>query len=296
MRLKAAKDRTSSDNYLSNKSKNATRRKANKKKNARIIRVYADYGRVIITIIAIILVAALWIKEYPQRLYLECLNKVDKFVASSGFKVQEIIVQGRSNIPQKDLMKILKIKRGDPIFSIDPQLVRFRLEKLEWVRHAIVIRRLPDIVHIKIEERHPIAIWQHQGKFNLVDEDGTAIITKNYQRYGTLPLVVGEGAPQKSPEILKILTSYPNVQKKLQALSRVRERRWNIHLVGGILIKLSDSSLNQGLSVLEKLLAEQRLSANNVLEVDLRTPERYFLKVTPETIKTINENRKGKAT
>ena len=47
-------------------------------------------------------------------------------------------------------------------------------------------------------------------------------------------------------------------------------------------------------SQLEKLLKEQRLSVNNILEVDLRTPERYFLRVTPETINTIKNNKKGR--
>ncbi|MCE2716344.1 MAG: cell division protein FtsQ/DivIB [Pseudomonadota bacterium] len=274
--------------------KPTVRRKVNKKKNARTLRVYADYSKAFIGVAAIIAVAILWLLGYPERLYTESLHKLDKAVTSLGFKVDEVIVQGRSNTHHQDLMKILQIKRGDSIFAIDPQQVRFRLEKLEWIRHATVIRRLPDIIQIKIEERQPIAIWQHQGQFNLVDIDGTAIITKNYKHYGVLPLVIGEGAPQKSPEILKTLASYPMVQKNLQALSRVRERRWNLHLVGGILVKLSDNAINQGLSVLEKLLLEHRLSVGHVLEVDLRSPERYFLKVTPETIKTINANRKGK--
>lgn len=296
MRFLTKERKSSTGRLKSAKQKTPTSRKVNKKKNARTIRVYADYGRVFIGGLAIVIAAILWILGYPQQLYVETLHKFDKFTTSLGFKVQEIIVQGRSNTHQQELIKVLHIKRGDPIFSIDLQQTRFRLEKLEWIRHATVIRRLPDIIHIKIEERHPIAIWQHRGQFNLVDTDGTAILTKNHRHYGVLPLVVGEGAPQKSPEILKILTNYPNVQKNLQALSRVRERRWNIYLVGGILVKLSDYSLNQGLNTLENLLSEQRLSVNNIQEVDLRTPEQYFLKVTPETIKRINANRKGKAT
>ncbi|MBP9829330.1 MAG: FtsQ-type POTRA domain-containing protein [Proteobacteria bacterium] len=298
MRLsKEDKKRTSSvRNFKSESQKATSTRKVNKKKNARTIRVYADYSRIFIALAAIIVIAILWIQGYPHQLYLETIEKISRLSTSLGFKVQEIIVQGRTNTHQQDLLKVLNIKRGDPIFSIDVQQARFKLEKLEWVRQATVVRSLPDIIHIKIEERHPIAIWQHQGQFNLVDTDGTAILTKNHRHYGVLPLVVGEGAPQKSPEILKTLMSYPCVQKNLQALSRVRERRWNLYLVGGILVKLSDHSINQGLSVLEKLLREQRLAASNIQEVDLRTPDRYFLKVTPETIKHINANRKGKAT
>ncbi len=275
--------------------KSAATRKVNKKKNARTMRVYADHIRFFFGFVAMLIFAILWFQGYPQRLYTETLEKLHKITTSLGFRVQEIIVQGRFNTKQQDLKQTLKINRGDPIFAIDLQQARFRLEKLEWVRHATVVRSLPDIIHIKIEERHPIAIWQHHNQFNLVDEDGTAILTKDYRHYGVLPLVIGEGAPQQSPNILKILTKFPNIQKNLQALSRVRERRWNIYLVGGVLVKLSDHSLSQGLILLEKLLSEQRLSVNNVREVDLRTPERYFLKVTPETILRIKTNRKGRA-
>ena len=274
--------------------KTTSTRKVNKKKNARTMRVYADYFKYFLGFIIIATVCGSWFQGYPQKVYSNTVDGIHRFTASLGFKVQEIVVQGRIHTQQQDLMKALKINRGDSIFSIDLQQTRFRLEKLEWIRRATVVRSLPDIVHIKIEERHPIAIWQHHNQFNLVDEYGSAILTKDHRHYGVLPLVVGEGAPQKSPDILKILMKFPNIQKNLQALSRVHERRWNIYLVGGVLVKLSDHSLNQGLALLELLLTEQRLSVQNVQEVDLRSPERYFLRVTPETIQKIKSNRKGK--
>lgn len=274
--------------------KATTTRRVNKKKNARSIRVYASYIRFFIGVVIVSVVTVLWLQGYPQQLYENFLEKFHQLSTSLGFRVQEIVVQGRVNTQQQDLMRALKIDRGDPIFTVDLQQTRFRLEKLEWVRHATVVRHLPDLIHIKIEERRPIAIWQHHNQFHLVDEDGTAILTKDYRHYGVLPLLVGDGAPQKSPEILKILIDFPSVQKNLQALSRVRERRWNLYLVGGILVKLSDRSLKQGLIILDKLLSEQRLSVNNVHEIDLRTPERYFLRVTPETIQRIKTSRKGR--
>jgi len=274
--------------------KTVNTRKANKKKNARTMRVYAGHIRLVVVVLAMAIMALLWSLGYPQQLYKNAVQRLHNLCTTMGFRVQEVVVQGRVNTQQQDLSKAIQIDRGDAIFSIDLQQTRFRLEKLEWVRHATVVRRLPDLVHIKIEERHPIAIWQHHNQFYLVDEDGTAILTKNHRHYGVLPLVVGEGAPQRSPELLLLLAKFPNLQKNLQALSRVRERRWNIYLVGGILVKLSDSSLNQGLGILEKLLAEQRLAINNVKEIDLRTPERYFVRVTPETIQRIKSSRKGK--
>ena len=269
-------------------------RKTTKKKNPRSLWVYMDYILFFALFFVVTTLGILWMQNYPQQLYTAATEKLYNLGISLGFRVQEIVVQGRKNTHQKDLMDAIKIQRGDPIFMIDLQQTRFRLEKLEWVRQATVVRHLPDLIHIKIEERHPIAIWQHHNEFHLVDDDGTAILTRDYRHYGILPLIVGEGAPQKSRDILKILNEFPLVQKNLQALSRVRERRWNVYLLGGVVVKLSDRSLKPGLATLEKLLKEQRLSVNNILEVDLRTPERYFLRVTPETINTIKNNKKGR--
>lgn len=266
----------------------------NKKKNARTMRIYAKHIRLLATFLGLVFFGLLWFLGYPQNLYNSFLQNLNSWASSIGFRVQEVVVQGRVNTQQQDLIKSIQIDRGDPILNIDLQKARFRIEKLEWVRHATVISRLPDLIHIKIEERHPIAIWQHHNQFYLVDEDGTAILTRDHRHYGVLPLLVGEGAPLRSPELLALLNEFPNIKKNIQALSRVRERRWNIYLIGNILVKLSDSSLKKGLEILEKLLKEQRLSVNNVNEIDLRTPERYFLKVTPETIQRIKNGRKGK--
>ncbi len=278
--------------------KTATRktntRSSNKKKNARTMRVYAGHIRLFAAALVIALITLLWAQGYPKKLYNDATVKMHNLLTTIGFKVQEVVVQGRVNTQQQDLIKAVKINRGDAIFGIDLQQARFCLEKLEWVRQATIVRRLPDLIQIKIEERHPIAIWQHHNQFYLVDEDGTAILTKDHRQYGVLPLLVGEGAPQRSPDLLTLLKEFPILQKNLQALSRVRERRWNIYLIGGILVKLSDSSLNQGLKILEQLLTEQRLAAKNVNEIDLRTTDRYFVKVTSETIKRIKISRKGK--
>lgn len=277
-----------------NTAASARAKKTNKKKNARTIKIYAGYIRIAAMTLIMITLTIIWLLGYPQQLYENAIQKTHDILTTVGFKVEEVKVLGRVNTQQQDLLKSLGVNLNESILAIDLQQARFRLEKLEWVRKATVIRRLPNRILIKIEERSPIAIWQRNNQFYLVDADGTAILTKDHRHYGVLPLIVGEGAPQKSPELLESLKSYPNIQKNLQAISRVRARRWNLYLVGGILVKLSDASLNAGLETLENLLNEQRLSVSNVKEVDLRTPDRYFIKVTPETIKNIKSSRKGK--
>jgi oligopeptidase B len=40
---------------------------------------------------------------------------------------------------------------------------------LPWVRRASVERRLPDTIFVRLEERIPLALWQRQGRFVVID-------------------------------------------------------------------------------------------------------------------------------
>jgi cell division protein FtsQ len=268
-----------------------------RKKNPRTFRVYFENFKLIGSLVlTITLLGVGTFSDYPSQIYHALLQGIYNKSAKIGFKLEEIVVQGRSKTEQEALLKALNIKRGDAILAIDLETLRFEIEKLEWVRSATVIRQLPNILYIKITERNPIAIWQNNQKLYLVDEDSTPIYTdSNIQNYGKLPIVVGEGAPAKTPEIVKTVKEYPKIFENLQALCRIRERRWNIFLTSGMVVKLSDENLKEGLNNLEKLLNENRIT-DSVKEIDLRPKDRFFVKVTPEVVTNIKNSRKGKKT
>ena len=50
--------------------------------------------------------------------------------------------------------------------------MKARLESLGWVRNALVQRRLPDSVYIGLTEAEPVALWQLDGAFQLMDRTG----------------------------------------------------------------------------------------------------------------------------
>lgn len=289
MRLKKS---TSKNNQAKKQTNNSRQRK----KNPRTIRVYFAYIKVaafLVLSIAIFIVS--FFSNYPSKFYESLLQGVYAKSSRIGFQLKEIVVQGRSKTEQDSLLKAINIKRGDPILAINLEELRLKIEKLEWIRSATVIRQLPDILYIKIIERSPIAIWQNNQKKYLIDSDGTPIHIHNQQNDGKLPLVVGEGAPLKTPEILEIIKKYPKISENLTALCRIRERRWNLFLTGNVIVKLSDDHLKDGLITLEKLIDENRIT-NDVKEIDLRTNDRFFVKVTPDVIEKIKNSRKGKKT
>ena len=95
--------------------------------------------------------------------------KMIALASDLGFKVDEIFVIGRRETAQKDLLAALRLVRGAPILAFDLQAARKRIEALPWIKTASVERMLPDTVLLNIEERQPLALWQHKGAFALID-------------------------------------------------------------------------------------------------------------------------------
>ena len=95
--------------------------------------------------------------------------------ADFGFRVQDIQVIGRDRTHGSAILDAVRIAEGAPILAFDADGARRRIEALPWVRSAVVERRLPDTIFLNLIERQPVAIWQHEGRFQLVDGEGTII-------------------------------------------------------------------------------------------------------------------------
>ena len=83
-----------------------------------------------------------------------------------------------------------------------PTAARARLEQLTWVERASVVRMLPDSLYIRLIERQPLALWQRDGRFSLIDRAGAVIEGALDQSvppasWRHLRVLVGEGAPAR---------------------------------------------------------------------------------------------------
>ena len=105
------------------------------------------------------------LEENARRIFIADSEKV-------GFAIKEISVRGRIETNKKTLLSTLSLKRGTPIFAFDPNVAIARLIALPWISTAIVERQLPDLIYITLVERVPLALWQNNGKFNLIATSG----------------------------------------------------------------------------------------------------------------------------
>jgi cell division protein FtsQ len=200
----------------------------------------------------------------------------------AGFRVEEIYVEGRKRTAREDLLTALNVHRGDPILGIDLSATRQRLEEIAWVKTATLERRLPNEVHLLITEREPVALWQNQGKYYLVDGEGL-VVSDQVDDYPDLPLIVGEGAPDHAAALLDMLKTEPDLQSRIKAAQWVSGRRWNLtfdRTTGGIDVRLPEENPETALHDLGKLEREQKLLERKITLIDMRLPDRLVLRTT----------------
>ncbi len=198
--------------------------------------------------------------------------------AGFGLRVADIRIEGRANTPEPLLRAAIGVRPGDPILGFSVEQARERIEKLSWVDHATVERRLPGTIVVVVQERRPFAIWQNQGKFVLIDRTGQIVTNSNVADFHQLPLVVGPGAPEAAAPLIDALTEHPPLQARMVAAVRVAERRWNLVLKSGITVMLPEGHEDAALERLIALDQQHKLLERPLQFVDLRLPDRLVIR------------------
>lgn len=222
--------------------------------------------------------------NYPER--------IADATGTLGLRIARVDIEGRVKTPEPLLDAAIGAIPGTPILAYSVRAARARIESINWVLNATVERRLPDTIVVRLEERRPFAVWQHNGTFKLIDRKGNVVTDSNVADFASqLPLVVGAGAnaptgtdkPCVAALLLDALATQPVIQSRVVAAVRVGERRWNLRLKNGIDVMLPEGAAQQALAELAKLEAQHKLLDRPLLMIDMRLPDRFVFRPQPQT-------------
>jgi len=220
-------------------------------------------------------------------------TKTLALTAALGFSVEDVAVLGRDRTEVADILDALNVKRGTPILAASPAEAKARLEALPWVRSAAVTRLLPDTLAVRIVERKPMALWQHGGKFELIDEEGNVLPVVQLGEFSSLPVLVGEGAPQSGQALLQMLAEEPALRDRVAAAIRVSDRRWNLRMENGMDVELPEENATAAWRELARLDRTYGLLERDIRRVDLRLPDRMVLQSAPAPEKPTAPKKKN---
>ena len=97
--------------------------------------------------------------------------------SASFFQVRKVEVQGTSRVSGDEVQALVRKEvEKTGVWKADLKGMNARLEKLPWIRTAIVSRVLPDGIRVRITERVPRAVVRTaSGRFRWVDEDAVLL-------------------------------------------------------------------------------------------------------------------------
>jgi cell division protein FtsQ len=200
-----------------------------------------------------------------------------------GFGVDVVTVSGATHMTEPRILSIAGVSAKDSLPFFDVEAARARLEADPLVKQASVRKLYPNQIVIDIVERTPYAVWQKDGQVRAIAADGAPIDDVIDSRYIGLPFVVGEGANARAREFAKLLDAMQELRPRVEAGVLVGERRWNMRLKSGIDIKLPETDPEAAVATLLKLERDGRILERDVLAIDLRSPDRAFVRLTEES-------------
>lgn len=199
--------------------------------------------------------------------------------AITPFKLADVTVEGRDYVERSAILAALNVQAGDSLLGVDLQASRQRLEAIDWVAGATVERRLPDTLYVTLRERRAVALWQNGTDYTLIDRHGRTVRASRMPPGAeSLLLLGGPGAPEHVGELLLLLAYEPALTSQLRAAVWVGQRRWNLVLSSGVEIWLPEEDAVAALQHAAKLEAQHRLLSREFSVVDLRLPDKIYLR------------------
>lgn len=214
------------------------------------------------------------------------IHGIDRFadavVEDAGFGISEIHLSGNSRVPPETILAALGMKPGESIFAAKLAQARARIMALDWIASADVVRRYPDSIFVNVVEKRPFALWQSpalgngKGGVAVVERSGGVITTLGVEKFARLPKLVGAGAPDVAADLVDAVMTHRATAARVAAYEYVSERRWNLILNDGVVVKLPEAGWRKELDALEHLIVDSGILERDVTEIDLRSPTHYF--------------------
>lgn len=237
------------------------------------------YARVILCVKVLIVfgVYVFFFTNYFNNTKQEIIQNVYELTSDLGFKLKNVLVEGQNNVQTAEILTALNADKGTPIFALNLELIKNNLQHNSWLKNvALVERRLPNTLYIRLVERVPVALWQINGQVFLIDEEGFKITTE-ISEFQDLLHVVGTDANIYTSQLIEDLAKHPELAKKVISAVRYGGRRWDINFEQDITVKMPDVNFERALDYLAKMYEKNILFDQNYKTIDLRDSSKSYI-------------------
>ena len=196
---------------------------------------------------------------------------------NNAFVVSEIDINGHDQLSGGEIRDSLGLSLPIAVKNIDVANIKNKLKQNLLIKEADIKIIIPNRLILSITERKPNAIWLNEKNFHLIDKEGF-ILKSNIDliKEGSGYIIAaGYDANKKFQGLIDEL-QYHNIFEKLFAAQLISDRRWNILLKDGLIIKLPENGVKESLIALDVLLKNYK-PVKPFSMIDLRlTPSKIY--------------------
>jgi cell division protein FtsQ len=232
-----------------------------------------------LALLVVTLIATVFAFRLPQLAGLAIGEGVGKL----GFTLRHVETRGNRRVSTQAIYDIAFDQQSSAMPLVDLDGTRARLLRLPWVREARVSRRLPDTLVIEVIERVPVAVWQQQGRYSLIDADGV-VLEPVGSAMPDLVRLIGTDANRRFAALNALLEAAPRLRPMVTDAAWVGQRRWDLHFQGGETLSLpeGDAEARRAIERFAQLDQRDSLLGRGFARIDMRDPRRAYIRVSRE--------------
>ena len=206
--------------------------------------------------------------------------------ASREFAIRTVQISGNDLLTREEVLTLCDVSEGKNIWHFDLKRIESSLLENPFIETACALRRLPDVLEIRLKEKDPIALLNFEGKFYCIDLEGMILPSKPGKLYN-LPVISGNfeggvriGSPangamlRKGLEFLKlVIHDRPEVYEQISEV--VVGKPWGLLLFtskNGIAVRIGEGREIEKIRCLEAAMKkiEQDPDRSRIRYIDLR--------------------------
>lgn len=200
-------------------------------------------------------------------------------------RYDHFIVYASNHVKLEDIEDLVVYNYHESLFNVSLTDIEKRLKYKAWVKDYIISKVFPNKIVLQISEKEAISVWRNQEKENLIDKYGDVFFVSGYDDVERKKLlhIAGQGANLKANKLHSELKQALFLRDKIYFCVYIGQRRWDIILNDGTLIKMPEENfidaLNRLESIIKQYYADLQYKNNTIDIIDLRNDQKTYIKI-----------------
>ena len=197
---------------------------------------------------------------------------IKNFNINFFFKIKKVELNTTKFLDESTKSKLIDFMLKKNLFLIDKYEIEKMLYKNNWVKKVDLKKKYPNTIIVNISEYFPIAYYENNKKFYIINSSFRSLINTN--NIDTIGLIKLENIKnlKNFEELYKIIYSKFHFFSEIKKLTHVYGNRWDILLKNQTIIKLGNYNLEEQITN-----SNLFLSKKNIKTLDFRIQKRMVI-------------------